>query len=149
MEDRIDVWEFINNYRNESVQVLLRYNDLIDNLTVSAQNTIDQYLPNEDVEYRLWSVANNEYLTDWVELPENRTVDFGFYEEEIPFDPEPITNTFLTYLIVVLFFVGLSLGALKLYYSAKERKREVPPELVNLTSKPHRKKVNGVVDNRL
>ena len=149
MEDRIDVWEFINLNRDDAGIVYLRYNDLIDNLTVSAQNTIEQFLPTEDVEYRVWSVEDQEYLDEWQPLPANRTVPFGFYEAEIPFDPEPITNTFLTYLIVVIFFVGLSFGALKLYSGAKERKNEVPPELVNLTSKPHKKKQKGVVDNRL
>jgi len=127
----------------------LKYQDLIDNLTISAQNTIEQYLPKNDVEYRLWSISNEEYLSDWEPLPENKTISFGFFEEDIPFDPEPITNTFLTYLIVVLFFVGLSFGALKLYSGAKERKNEVPAELVNLTSKTHKKKQKGVVDNRL
>jgi hypothetical protein len=88
MEDRIDVWEFINNYKNESITVFLRYNNIIDNLTVSAQNTIEQFLPNEDVEYRLWSTTNKEYLSDWVALPDNRTVNFGFYEEDIPDIPD-------------------------------------------------------------
>jgi hypothetical protein len=149
MESRVDVWEFINNYKNQSIEVHLRYQDIIDNLTITAQNSIFQYLPKYDTDYNLWSVEDQEYLDEWQPLPENRTVPFGFYEAEIPFDPEPITNTFLTYLIVILFFVGLSFGALKLYSGAKERKSEVHPELVNLTSKPHKKKQKGVVDNRL
>jgi hypothetical protein len=122
MEDRIDVWEFINNYRNESVQVLLRYNDLIDNLTISAQNTIEQYLPNENVEYRLWSVANEEYLTDWVELPENRTVSFGFYEEEIPDVPD--FNAPGIWLMIILILMGCGFAiALVGYLAYRYRKK--------------------------
>jgi len=83
MEDRIDVWEFVNNFEDDAIIVHLRYQDLIDNLTVSAQNTIEQYLPNEDVEYRLWSIANEEYLDEWQPLlPENKTVILGYFKLE-------------------------------------------------------------------
>jgi len=149
MESRIDVWDFVNNYKNQSVIVLLRYGNIVDNLTVSAQNTIEQYLPMSGAEYREWSVDLQEYVGEWKPLPENRTVNFGFFEADIPTDPGPIINTFVTYLIVIIFFVVMSFGALKLYYATKERKNEVPAELVNLTSKPHKKKQKGVVDNRL
>jgi len=149
LTSQIDVWEFVNHYKNQSVEIHLRYQGLIDNLTVSAQNTMEQYLPGSGVEYREWSVTLQEYVGKWKPLPEDKIVDFGFYETEVPSDPEPITNTFITYLIVVIFLAGLAFGALKLYYSSKERKNEVPPELVNLTSKPHKKKIKGVVDNRL
>jgi len=90
MEVRIDVWEFINLYKDKAVEVQLKYEGLIETLIVSAQNTVEQYLPSEDVEYRLWSVEDEEYLTDWEELPDTMTVDFGFYEAEVPITPEPI-----------------------------------------------------------
>lgn len=150
LTSQIDAWEFINHYKNQSVEIHLRYQDIIDNLTVSAQNTLEQYLPMSGTEYREWSVDLQEYIGEWIPLvTENKTVNFGFFEADIPTDVEPITNTFITYLIVIIFCFGLVFGALKLYYNGKERKTEVPAELVNLTVQPHRKKVKGVVDNRL
>ncbi|KKL21326.1 hypothetical protein LCGC14_2446570, partial [marine sediment metagenome] len=120
MEDRIDVWEFINNYKNESIQVLLRYNNLIDNLTVSAQNTISQFLPNTGVEYRLWSEELQDYISDWETLPENRSVNFGFYAEEIP-DIPSFDNTSITIVLIILIFIGII--SLTTYFVYKYNKR--------------------------
>ncbi|MFW9971345.1 MAG: hypothetical protein ACFFDF_14220, partial [Candidatus Odinarchaeota archaeon] len=97
IESQIDAWEFINNYRNQSIEVMLRYNNQIDTLTVSAQNTIEQFLPAEDVEYRLKSVATGEYLSDWEPLPDTKIVDFGFYEVEVPDVPLPDLVNSLTF----------------------------------------------------
>jgi len=149
LTNQIDVWEFINNYRNQSIEVHLRYQDLIDNLTVSAQNTIDQYLPKDGVEYRLWSVAKGEYLSEWEPLPDNKTVSFGFFEEELPYDPTPIATTYFTLFIALVFFVVMSLGLLKLYYKLKERRTPIPPEVLRFMNKKSKKKIDGVVDNRI
>jgi len=100
MEDRIDLFNFINNYRNQSVEVLLKYKDKIDSMIVSAQYNLEQWLPKQDVEYRLKSIATGEYLDEWKPLPENKTVGFGFYETEV--DQGPIIVSFTN--IVMLFF---------------------------------------------
>ncbi len=89
MEDRIDVFTFINNYRDQSIEVLLRYQEKVESIILSAQDDLDRWLPKEDVEYRLKSVSTGEYLTDWKEMPKNKTVDFGWYETEVPETPEP------------------------------------------------------------
>lgn len=89
LTSQVDVWKFINLYKDKAVEVQLKYEGLIETLTVSAQNTVDQYLPSNNVEYRLWSVEDEEYLTDWEDLPDNMTVDFGFYETEVPIVPVP------------------------------------------------------------
>ena len=108
IEAQIDTWEFINNYRNQSIQVFLKYQDKIENLTVSAQNTIEQYLPKEDVEYRLWSVAEEEYLNKWTPLPDNKTVDFGFYETEVPEVPTPILEESIFMWIIICIAIMLA-----------------------------------------
>ncbi|MHA1285387.1 MAG: hypothetical protein ACTSQP_23030, partial [Promethearchaeota archaeon] len=93
---------------NESIQVLLRYNNLIENLTVAAQNSLEQYLPKENVEYRLYSIDKKEYLSEWKPLPENKTVSFGFYDEKVPEIPDfNVTNTWLMIIIIVLGFIFL------------------------------------------
>ena len=103
MEDRIDVFKFINEYKSQSVEILLKYQDKVESMILSAQNSLNQWLPKENVEYRLKSVATGKYLTDWEEMPEDKTVSFGFYETEIPAEPEPIDVTVLTVFIFFLF----------------------------------------------
>jgi len=95
LADQVDAWDFINNYKDDAITVFLKYQDKIENLTVSAQNTITQFLPDDDVEYRLYSVANDEYLNEWTALPENKTVDFGFFEADLPVDPEDYLKDYM------------------------------------------------------
>ena len=59
-------------------------------MTLSAQSFITQYLPTSDVEFRLYSIATGEYLTEWEPLPANKTVDFGFYDIEVPEYPKDV-----------------------------------------------------------
>ncbi len=123
MEERIDLWEFINNYNEHAVQVQLRFHEEIETLTVSAQNTITQYLPSDEVEYRLYSIATEDYLTEWEPLPENKTVDFGFYEAEIPVIPEPILFSFDTFLWWIVVVVCLILIPIIVYIKKHKTKR--------------------------
>ncbi len=125
IDSQIDVWEFINLYKDKAIEVNLRYNDLIETLTVSAQNTIDQYLPAEDVEYRLWSIADEEYLNNWTALPENKTVDFGFFETDLPVDPELYLKDFMVifagFFILIIAFVVVVLFIYKINKKKKHR----------------------------
>lgn len=149
MEDRIDVWEFINNYKNDSVQVLLRYNNLIDNLTVSAQNTVDQYLPREDVEYRLKSITTGEYLNEWEPLPENRSVDFGFYSTEIPVNPIPLINSLNMLVWFAVFVVFILFIIIVLYMRFAKEKASIPIELKQYIKKKKKSKSKrNVFSNR-
>ncbi len=120
MEDRIDVFKFINEYRNQSVEIFLKYQNITDSLILSAQNSLNQWLPKEDVEYRLKSVATGEYLTDWKEMPENKTIDFGWYEIEIPAEPEPDLMVapmgWMITIIIILVIVAIIFGILVYYY---------------------------------
>ena len=147
MEDRIDVWEFINNYKNESVQILLKYQDKVDNLTVSAQNTIDQYLPKDDVEYRLKSITTGEYLSDWEALPENRSVNFGFFETEVPYDPKPLVFDFT---VLLAFIIIISVGGwiVIISWSYMRRDRNIVPEDTRKRYK-RAKKRSDMFDHRL
>jgi len=127
MEDRIDVWEFINNYKNQSIEVHLRYQDIIDNLTITAQNSILQYLPKDNTDYNLWSVEDQEYLDEWKPLPENRTVDFGFYEEKIPIDPNPFFMDFVNFSIFVMVIGVIGLLGLFFYFRIRYQQNKLNP----------------------
>lgn len=139
MEDRVDAWEFINNYRDQSIQVFLRYQDKIENLTVSAQNTIEQYLPKEDVEYRLWSIENEEYLNEWTPLPDNKTVDFGFYETEVPVTPTPIFEESIFQWIIILIPISLLIVLAFISYNLIKKKIERRQYMNQLRERERRK----------
>ena len=105
LTSQIDAWTFVNNYINQSIEVHLRYQDIIEKLVISADDSIEQYLPSEDVEYRLWSVDDEKYLDEWEELdPKNKTVNFGFFEMEIPEIPEPLENDDATIISSIMIF---------------------------------------------
>jgi len=124
MEDRIDLFNFINNYRNQSVEVLLKYKDKIDSMIVSAQFNLEQWLPKQDVEYRLKSIATGEYLNEWEPLPENKTVDFGFYETEI--DPGPLMANFMTIFWSCMGLLVVIVNLIILYAKLQQQNKRIP-----------------------
>jgi len=111
LTSQIDAWTFVNNYINQSVEVHLRYQDLIEKLVISADDSIEQYLPNRGVEYNLWSVDDEEYIDEWEELdPKNKTVSFGFFEMDVPEIPEPLEYddpTIISSIILGIVIVGV------------------------------------------
>ena len=103
LTSQIDVWTFVNNYRDQAIEVHLRYQDLIEKLTISADDLVEQYLPSEDVEYNLWSVADEEYVDEWKELdPKNKTVSFGFFETDVPETPTPLEKNYETTIAAII-----------------------------------------------
>lgn len=127
IDSQIDVWEFINNYKNQSIEVHLRYQDIIDNLTITAQNSIPQYLPKYDTEYREWSIKDQKYLDEWKPLPENRTIDFGFYEEKVPIDPNPFFMDFVNFSIFVMVLGVIGLLGLFFYFRIRYQQDKLNP----------------------
>jgi len=115
IEDQIDSFDFINNYRNESVQLLLRYQDEIDTLLVSSQETINQLLPSDNVDWRIKSIETGEYLNEWQNL-DNTSVTFGFYEDV--FNPSPIDYQ-MDIILGIVFALVIGIGLAVLYYRYK------------------------------
>jgi hypothetical protein len=114
IENQIDGFTFLNNYRNESLELLFRYNSTIQRLLVGAQETLTQYLPNSGTEYRIYSVSQEKYLNDWESMgSSNRTIELGFYDENIT--PEDLnieavgTVDVVVLIILIIVFVAVSL----------------------------------------
>lgn len=117
--DQTDAYTIINNYRNQTVEVMVRYQNRTDSMLVTAQESMEKYLPkSNETEYRLKSVATGEYLTQWQPLPATKTVDFGFYEEEVAAFPAFATldtnnfNTVWIDILLLIVFFGIIIGVL-------------------------------------
>jgi len=128
LEEQIDIWTFVNLYRNQSIEVHLRYQDEIEKIIIGADDSIEQYLPNSGVEYNLWSGDQEEYLDEWEELDsETKTVDFGFYQEEVPEVPglEDIlaSNTVGQMMFYFFLIVGI-IFLVSLIARGRDRKKE-------------------------
>ena len=92
LNNSIDYYTFINEFRNKSVELQLRYNSQIETLQMNALDKLNRYLPDTNVEYRVYSEADEEYLDEWQPLNET-TVDIGFYEDAVPGTPDAIDIT--------------------------------------------------------
>lgn len=103
MYDQFDYYTFINNYRNESVEIFFKYGSEVLNMQLGAQETINQAIKNSGTQYRIKSIQTGEYISDWKPLPSNKTVNFGFYDEVIPATPEQIQFEIKDYLLIALF----------------------------------------------
>jgi hypothetical protein len=121
LENQIDTFEFINNFRNQSVEVMLKYKDKIDNLKVTAQNSLEKYLPKQNVSYRLKSVESGEYLNNWTSI-ENKTVDFGFFTDEVPEMPDFTAVDILLRIGIIAVFMVILYGIIA-YTSYKNKQR--------------------------
>lgn len=102
VRDQTTTYSFINNYRDISVNLLLRYLNETESILLGAQETLNQAFIDGILEYRVFSVTSGDLLTDWTQLEET-TIDIGFYEENIPTIPETILDSvYIDYLIIGL-----------------------------------------------
>ncbi len=121
LTSQIDVWTLINNYKNQSIEVHLKYQELIEKLTIVANGFRDQWLPIKDVEYNLWSVKDQKYLDEWKEFDvKNKTVDFGFFEADLPPDPEDYVKDYMVIFVMFTLLMVAFVAAVLLRRKAKE-----------------------------
>jgi len=145
IESQIDTWQFINEFNNQTVQIFLEYEGVIDILTLTAESILFQLLPITDVEYRLWSVDNEEYITEWQPLPENRTVSFGFFETTV--SKTPFDVNFFTILIAFICTVSVGMVIVIIIWAYMKGDRDKTPK--NTRKRYKRKMKPGSFNNRL
>ena len=61
-------------------------------------------------------------------MPDNKTVNFGFYETDVPIVPEPLEADFITLMIFVLIVAVLGFVAILAYANIKKDRDEIPEE---------------------
>jgi hypothetical protein len=129
IESQIDDFHFVNSYENDTIEYVLRYQNEMQSLIIAAQNSADQKLPNSDVEYRVKSLTTGQYLTDWIDLS-NKTVDYGFYTEELQPDLNTDTNDWI--LTVLIFsIVCIALGVIIVYQRNANARKQIKRSYAN------------------
>jgi hypothetical protein len=119
--DQTEYVDILNEYNTESLEILFKYLNETESLVITAQTTLSQLIPNENVTYRVKSLATGEYLDEWKPIPENKTIDLGFYSEEISITPEDIQIELMNYVMIVMIAViALTIIALLLIKKSKE-----------------------------
>jgi len=115
---------FINQFKNDSMEILLRYQGEIERLRVTAQNQIEKYVPKVGTEYRVWSVEKQEYLSEWEDIDSTtENITMGFWEAEVPVEIESVDQSgWWLFGIFAFFIIFVSAG---LYLKA----RASPPEI--------------------
>jgi hypothetical protein len=105
--------DFINQYNNNATQILLKYNDKIETLTIAALNSATTRIPTSDVEYKIISIDTGEELSEWTPIT-NKTIDFGYSNVTVPevtvkaipyMDIIIINLIFSTFLAVVIYII--------------------------------------------
>lgn len=99
--DQIETVSVINNIKNESIKVLFEYQNEIEEQILGALNILDMNLPKTGVKYRIYSVANQSYLTEWEDIPDNKTISWGEYEEVIPATPEDVETEMNDWILAI------------------------------------------------
>jgi hypothetical protein len=67
------------------------------------------------------SLTTGEYLDEWKVIPENNTIDLGFYSEQISITPEDIHIELMDYVMIVMIAViALTIIALLLIKKSKD-----------------------------
>ena len=122
IQNQVDVYSFLNNYRNQSIELLLKYQNQIETLQIGSQAQLDQMLPNANVTYRVRSVSTGEYLTNWTPIT-NTTVDLGYYNETIAATPDQIRLEIKDYLLIALFGV-VALATISILYVKSQAQLE-------------------------
>lgn len=138
---QIDLFDFVNQYRNETLLLELRYQNQTNAMIIAAQNTASQMLPKTGVQYRVKSMATGEYLEDWTDLT-NKTVELGFYNETLAVTPDQIKLEIKDYLMIALFAVVALAAITILYIKAQGQLEAIPPE-----KRKEKKKAYGVRDD--
>ncbi|MFX0023769.1 MAG: hypothetical protein ACFE9S_15690, partial [Candidatus Hermodarchaeota archaeon] len=136
-----------NNYSYPVKIELERNNIKIEQIIPSHSGLSYRFLPDVEYKFRIYYLNGSLIQEKKIELDSNnKIVSFGFFEEEVPFDPEPILIDFT---IIIAFIVIISVFALIgmiLYVRMKVKNSKIPR---HLEKRYTQKKRPGSYDYRL
>jgi hypothetical protein len=117
----------VNEFRNESMILYMNYNGQVEQLKINALATIESIFLPRNTSYRLWSVTQQEYKTDWIPLSINATdndsaiLNFGFYQELVGPNPQLIGSSSVDLAVIVAIFVIAAFVAFLTFRTPSER----------------------------
>jgi len=121
---QIALYDFVNSFSEQNVKVYLRYEGTTDSIIVGAGDIVSQILPTNmtsDVDYRVKNIETDEYLTEWTALPENKTVDIGFFDTTVPATPDDLKPTNVSVWTISLLSVAIIVVLGYLYLKNKSQ----------------------------
>jgi len=119
--------DILNEYNDESLEIFFKYLNETESLVIAAQTTLSQLIPSENVTYRVKSLETGEFLDDWKIIPENQTIDLGFYSEPVSITPEDIQLKYQDFLLWGLVaIVALTVISILLIQSKRELEKTQP-----------------------
>ncbi|MFW9968750.1 MAG: DNRLRE domain-containing protein [Candidatus Odinarchaeota archaeon] len=141
----------VNNlYKNQTITIKITRGNITLERFIEAQGWIEfKLFPN--IEYEIISYVNGSTDEEKnVDLDEEyKKVDFGFYEEEVPYNPEPMIFDF-TILLAMIIVICCGGWILVFLYISIKKERDIIPEDTRLR---HRRKKNkwksGTFDHRI
>ena len=142
IENQIDTWTFVNNFKNDSLRIYFQYQDLTESIIIASQTTTEYILPKENVNYRVTSLATGEELQSWDALDNaSLKLEFGFYEEDIRLSDIQIEyNEWLatvllagSFIIVVIILFGVAKRRYEQQSEREYRERKTKPDRLQKT----------------
>lgn len=131
MYEQFDYYAIKNRYRNESLELQLRYGTEIIIMGLEGQETINKAIKTAGTQFRVKSVRTGEYLENystWQTLPDDKLINLGFYDEIIPATPEQVILEQKDIIMIsVVIIIALAVFA-SAYIRTKSMLEEVPAQ---------------------
>jgi len=133
------LYEFVNSYRNESLKIYFRDSatNETDFIIIGAGDTLQQIFPaSASIDFRMFSITSGEFLCEWKDLPANKTVNLGIYEDEILDFPQQVTRTELLDLLpIAIIIIIVTVSVLRSNKNKVEQKDDIGIEKKKKKSK--------------
>jgi hypothetical protein len=135
IENQIEATTFANVYRDENINLLLKYQNQIEEMQFAALETKTLNLPKGNVEYKVVSLTSGETLHEWDDV-QTKNITIGTYEKEILVTPADIQLEIKDYLLVAIFAVVLLAAVAIAYVNVKSQLQAEPTTKEKISDTP-------------
>lgn len=123
IEDQLKTVQCVNEFNNQSIEIVFKYSNLTQSLILAAQQQLPQIMPITDVTYRILSVASGEVLRPWQNV--TNEVKIGDYNATVVMDVEqnPVLNVIVFTAIMIITLVLAVYTSKKIQNMSQERRK--------------------------
>jgi hypothetical protein len=130
--------DFVSEYSNTAVEILLKYNNTIETITMAALADASIRIPSSNVQYSIRSIETGETLEEWTPI-DNNTIKFGFDEREYNIDEVNFTGysaveIFLIIAIIIVVIVSTVFIIQRIRKTSKSRIKNEEPQYIASSS---------------